>query len=426
MGGLKAGVVVVTKFCRAHSSQFSSYINYIDRDEAARTENSSHYNLYQDYMGNPEKTTGLFTAEKNDLTFPEKEELKELFQTAQDNDSLMWQTVISFDNRFLAENGLYQEEDHILDEDALKNMVRDAVGKMLKAENLENAVWSAAIHFNTDNIHVHIATVEPDPMREKREYIQYEEKVVDGKTVKIPIRDAEGKIVKQEEYKGTFRPKSIEACKSSIVNEILHEKENNLKINHVIRESIVKQAKQHTLSNDKDLAHAFLDLYYKMPDTARNLWNYNNPVMVPLQPEIDQLANMYLEKYHKEEFAELKIMLQEQDEKYQQAYGNSNRSYAEGKMQDLYTRLGNAILAEIREYDRETRQGVMRDTLSGQTGQGKYYPVLSIYHGISLMSAVKRMKKGLENEWQKRQNIREHDQMVEQAVSRSAAHEEYK
>ena len=424
MGKIKAGVVVVTKFCRSQSSQFSSYVNYIDRDEAARTENSSHYNLYQDYMGNPEKTTGLFTAEKNDLAYTEKEELKELFQTAQDNDSLMWQTVISFDNRFLAENGLYQEEDQILDEDALKNMVRNAVGKMLKAEDLENAVWSAAIHFNTDNIHVHIATVEPDPMREKREYIQYEEQTINGKTVKVPMRDAEGKIIKQEEYKGTFRSKSIEACKSSIVNEILHEKENNLKINQVIRNSIVKQAKQHTLSKDKDLAHAFLALYYKMPDTARNLWNYNSPVMAPLQPEIDHLSMLYLEKYHKEEFTELKTMLQEQDEKYQQAYGDSSRSYAEGKMQDLYARLGNAVLAEIREYDREIQKGVTHDTLTGQSRMGGYYGAAG--GGVSLMSAIKRMKKGLENEWQKRQNIREHDQMVEQAVNRSAGQEEDK
>lgn len=425
MGEVKAGVVVVTKFCRSHSSQFSSYINYIDREEAARTENSSRYNLYQDYMGNPEKTTGLFTAEKNDLTVQDKEELKELFQTAQDNDSLMWQTVISFDNRFLAENGLYQEEDQIVDEDALKNMVRNAVGKMLKEENLEHAAWSAAIHFNTDNIHVHIATVEPEPMREKREYTQYEEKTVDGKTVKVPMRDAEGKVVKKEEYKGTFRRKSIEACKRSIVNEILHEKENNLKINQVIRDSIVTQARQHTLSKDKDLAHAFLELYDKMPDTARNLWNYNNPVMVPLHPEIDQLANRYLEKYHKEEFEELKTMLQEQDQKYQQAYGNNNRNYTDGKMQDLYTRLGNAILAEIRQYDREIRQGVTRDTLSNKNSNAGKHQAM-IHGGVSLMSAIKRMKKGLENEWQKRQNIREHEQMMEQSVSRSSGQEEDK
>lgn len=36
------------------------------------------------------------------------------------------------------------------------------------------------------------------------------------------------------------------------------------------------------------------------------------------------------------------------------------------------------------------------------------------------------MKRGLENEWQRRQNIREHDQMVEQAVRQSSDQEEYK
>ena len=54
---------------------------------------------------------------------------------------------------------------------------------------------------------------------------------------------------------------------------------------------------------------------------------------------------------------------------------------------------------------------------------GKYQSVRS---GVSLMSTINRMKKGLENGWQKRQNIREHDQMVEQAVSRSTDHEEDK
>ena len=106
MDKIKAGVVVVTKFCRAGSSVFASYINYIDRKEAVRTENDYKYNLYQDYMSNPEKTTGLFTEFSDLKTDAEKKELKRVFEKAQENDSLMWQTVISFDNRWLEENGL--------------------------------------------------------------------------------------------------------------------------------------------------------------------------------------------------------------------------------------------------------------------------------------------------------------------------------
>lgn len=167
MGKIKAGVVVVTKFCRSGSRQFSSYIDYLDRDEAARAENAYLYNLYQDYMGDPEKMGSLFTEYKDIRNPEEKQKLKEIYQTAQDNGSLMWQTVISFDNRWLEKNGLYQKEGKILDEERLKNITRSAVHRMLEKEGLEHAVWSAAVHYNTDNIHIHIATVEPDPMREK-------------------------------------------------------------------------------------------------------------------------------------------------------------------------------------------------------------------------------------------------------------------
>ena len=98
MDDIKAGIVVVTEFCRPNTSKFQGYIDYINRTEAVRNENTAKYNLYQDYMGNPEKTTALFTAEKDKLTKAEKNELKEIFNKAQENESIMWQTVISFDN----------------------------------------------------------------------------------------------------------------------------------------------------------------------------------------------------------------------------------------------------------------------------------------------------------------------------------------
>ena len=364
MGDIKAGVVIMTKFCKVHSSHFTSYIDYIDREEASRTKNSNKYNLYQDYMGNPEKTTGLFHSEKNELTMEDKRQLKDIFKTAQENGSLMWQTVISFDNRWLEQNGLYSRETQILDENKLKDVARNAVNKMLKAEGLENAVWSGAIHYNTDNIHIHIATVEPEPMREKKEYIQYQKKSVDGKTVKVPLRDAAGNIIKKEEFKGRFRLGSIESCKSSVVNQIINEKENNLQINRIIRDSIIKQKKEHPLSKDKELAHAFLQLYDKMPDCARNMWNYNNPIMAPVKEKIDLLSDLYLEKYHKGELEELQSRLQIQNEKYKVAYGENGKSYAEGKKNDMYTRLGNVILKEIREYDKELKSEKKREEVN--------------------------------------------------------------
>ena len=356
MADVKAGVVCVTKFCRAGNKEFQAYIDYIDREEAARTEYSNAYNLYADYMGNPEKTTGLFTSEKTNLNPEEKKLLKEQFAKAQENGSLMWQTVLSFDNRWLAEQGIYDLKTQTMDEEKICEATRKAVSKMLKSEGLENAVWSAAIHFNTDNIHVHIATVEPEPMRKKKEYIQYRTVEKDGKKIKEPILDRKWQPIKKEEYVGRFKQKSIEACKSVMVNEIIQDRENNLKINQIIRGSIIEQKKRYPFIEDKDFAKNFLKLYEKMPDCDRKMWVYNSNQMFHLRPEIDRLTMQYIEKYHGKEFKELQGMLRAQDLKYQKAYGGIQKGkFEETKMKDLYTRMGNQILKEMRAYDKHLR-----------------------------------------------------------------------
>lgn len=412
MSEIKAGVVVVTKFCRSSSSKFTSYINYIDRDEAVRADYAGMYNLYQDYMGDTEKTSELFTEEKEIRSEQEKQELKEIFQTAQEKGSLMWQTVISFDNRWLEKNGLYDSRADILDETRLRGITRSAVSKMLEKEGLGNAIWSAAVHYNTDNIHIHIATVEPEPMREQKEYIQYEYKMENGRYVKTPQLDDRGNPVTKKEYKGRFKQSSLETCKREMVNQILNERENNLKINSIIRDSILKQKANHPLSKDQDLCRQFLDLYKKMPDVNRNLWNYNNPIMHSLKKEIDQLSSSYLEKYHKDDWMQFQKMIAEQAEKYKEAYGGES-DYAEGKTQDLYTRMGNAILKEIREYDKEEKMLQHNQNL-GHGGRGK--PGSRIQTGLNVTFCISRMKRALKSEWEKSRLTREHDRMMEQSI----------
>lgn len=366
MEKIKAGVVVVTKFCRNGAKAFSEYINYIDRKEAARNDNTSKYNLYQDYMGNPEKTTGLFTEDRDINSQKEKNDLKSIFQRAQENGSLMWQTVISFDNRWLEKNGLFSAENQMLDEERIKGITKSAIHRMLGKEGLDNAVWSAAIHYNTDNIHVHVATVEPDPMRTMKEYVQYETQEVNGKTVRVPLRDNWGNSIKKKEFKGTFKQSSLEVCKREIVNQIINERENNLKINAIIRDSIVRQKREHPLSKDKELCQMFLNLYQNMPDCNRNMWNYNNPIMHPLKQTIDTISNTYLMKYHEQDLQELDEWLNLQEQKYAIAYGQNDRSYSETKKADLYSRLGNAILKEILAFDKEFHRGKLSDDIMKQ------------------------------------------------------------
>ena len=140
----------------------------------------------------------------------------------------------------------------------------------------------------------------------------------------------------------------------------------NIKINQIIRDSIVKQKSEHPLVQDEELVKLFEDLYQKMPDCNRNLWNYNNPIMARLRADIDNISINYLEKYHSDEFKELRERINTQEEVYKQAYGDSKKDYGKNKMKDLYTRLGNAILKEIKKYDNElkTAEEKLGDNLS--------------------------------------------------------------
>jgi TPR repeat protein len=139
-----------------------------------------------------------------------------------------------------------------------------------------------------------------------------------------------------------------------VVNQIINEKDNNIKINHIIRDSIIKQKKENPLICDKELSKAFLDLYQHMPDCNRNLWNYNNPIIKgSVKGKIDQISKLYLKKYAAEEIKELDDRLKIQDEKYQIAYGETGRKYSQGKINDLYVRLGNSILKEIKNYEKD-------------------------------------------------------------------------
>lgn len=333
-------------FCRPGSDKFQSYIDYIDREEAQRNNAFSTYNIFSDYeqyneyMANPEKSSGLFTADKDSLTYAEKKELKSIFEMAQNNHSLMWQTVISFDNRWLEKNGVYDPEKKILDEQKVKETVRKAINRLMESEGMEHAVWSAGIHYNTDNIHVHIATVEPYPMREKMLY--------------------EGNL----EVRGKFKQSNLNKCKSVVVNEIAQTKELNLRINQIIRKDIVEYLKEYELVADPVMKEKFLGICEDISCIPKNMMNYNNYAMAQYRSRLDEISRLFLEQYCPEKYQELTEILDRQSKLYEEAYGGQKFGYyKEDKLQDLMRRMGNATLKSIRSY------------LDGLEGKVEAFPV---------------------------------------------------
>lgn len=338
---LKAGVIVKTRFVDKSYSKngkaigaFSDYINYIDRSQATRNDNFIRYNLssqyenYNDYMGNPEKSSGIFTAGKDKLSKDDLSALKQTFQAAYDNDNIMWQTVVSFDNQFLVQLGIYDPDTGILDERILHESVRRMMRTTLKEENMyHTAVWSASIHYNTDNIHIHIAYTEPSNTRPK--------KVIDG----------------QERPRGYFSAKTFREMKSKMVNTLL-ENEYTM-VDKLVRERFVGSKRRSFTPDDKLLRDLWYRIYDNLPEDKRQ-WFYNMNGMKPLRPLLDELSRQYLNRNHPEDYMQFQKLIMKQQSIYQTAYGfaSNYQGYSKNKMDDLYTRMGNAVLSEMRLYSR--------------------------------------------------------------------------
>lgn len=63
------GVVLVSKYVSGKSTKFSKYVNYINRDEAVRTEKFQTYNVnkldgYNQYMGTRKEQRDLYPAQR--------------------------------------------------------------------------------------------------------------------------------------------------------------------------------------------------------------------------------------------------------------------------------------------------------------------------------------------------------------------------
>jgi len=349
------GVILKSKFVFSEK-KFTNYINYIDRDEAIRNEAFASYSAFvDDYMDNPkkqppgfnaksERTSALFTETKDRLNKNEKKSLKEQFEKAQATDSPMWQNVLSFDNRFLEQHGIYDGKTRLLDEAKMRSITRMAIKEMLNNERMDaSAVWSASIHYNTDNIHVHIAVVEPVPTRKKKDYL---------------VENDDGQKELKNQFKGGLKKSTFTKMKSKVVNNIVDRSEQLKEINDIIRENIVSSKKSNLSFEDTQLKGAFLNLYYKLPRDER-LWYYNMNALHDIRPAIDEFTKQYIDRYHKDDFKDLKQKLQEQQEFLKVAYGEGSKKmyehYAENKISDLYTRMGNAVLKELRQYDKLMR-----------------------------------------------------------------------
>ncbi|MBO1139840.1 hypothetical protein FQS87_08015 [Enterococcus avium] len=392
---VKAALVMKWKFVMSNNQKFQKYINYIDRDEATRSKEFHQYNIlqsdgYNHYMEDPEKSSGLFTANKDHLTKEERQAVKNLFRKAQSNDSLMWQDVVSFDTNWLTEVGLYDPKNDRLNEAKIMNAIRVAMNEQLNAEKLKNsAVWTAAIHYNElHHIHVHIAIVEPEPTRE---YGTFTRK--DGSTY--------------EARKGFRSKKNVDRFRSQVMSQLLDRDQPLAQISSMIRTQLGKHKGSMRQLPDSELNYLYDKIYQSLPPD-RSKWKYNMNAMNGIRPDIDRFIKIYLNTYEKSEYNELQNLLDENSAFYMKLYGEGTKEHQRSndfkanKNAELYSVLGNSLLKEMSnqykaEHEIPTKDGSVdwKQLMAKQSKNGG---------GHSAKPDLSKVKKALKKDFQSIKN----------------------
>lgn len=408
------------------NSQFKSYLDYIDRDEAKEKSveiknedpidfknneinlgNENLYRYYMDYMGDEKKNGQLFDEYTDSLKGNALEIKRDLFTEAEQKGSPLWESVFSFDNEWLEEQNLYDPKTHWVNENVMKDYIRNSVEKIINNEKLVSPVWTASFHYNTDNIHVHIATVELEPDHLPLVHGQ-------NKKTKKLLYDEDGKPIYHR--KGSWKESTFEKAKSTMINQIVDRTKEYKRIDELIRHSN-HSAKTIDLRHIQDIKELFVEAMDRLPDDLSQ-WQYGYNSVDEARPYIDEITEIYLETYHKDEMEELRGLLDEQVEINEKLYGSESnyKQYKVNKLNDLKSKMGNAVLTEMRnlkqgKFQQRKKEG-NKKTLPSFNYKNKKNRSASYEMNKAIFQLNKALKKSF-HEHKVDRNIEEFDRMLE-------------
>jgi len=330
-----------------NDSNFTGYLNYIDRDDAKLPSNHQQvkYNNYLDYMGDGAKLGYLFNDQDDSISNKQLQEINNLYDQAQQNRSPMWKDVLSFDNKWLEKQGLYNSKTNFLNENKMKNAVRDAIDIMCEKEGMQMPIWTASFHYNTDNIHVHIATVDLDPSH--LPLVQAK----DTKKNKLLYDEYDQPIM---QYRGKRKPKTLDQMKSAVVNHLVDRSKAYKRIDELIRDNArrIREIEVHKGIKDDRIQTLFDKALDRMP-RDKKMWKYGYYSIDEARSYIDEIGEYFVDTYFQEDLQELHQELDAQVELNRELYGGSDYDdYKSNKLDDFYKRVGNAVISVMKEYDK--------------------------------------------------------------------------
>lgn len=376
---MKPKIITKSEFEQADKKQnYGKYLDYIKRLESQNDYGEKFkHDIYIHYVFDESKTQSMFNESKNFMDKNDVYNLKKSFRNAQQNNGIMWKEVISFDNDTLIKEGLYDSKTKILDEQKFRNATRKMMEKFEDKEGLKNNLkWGASIHYNTDNIHVHVAGVENNVTRER----------------------------------GKIKQSTIDSMKSTFANDLFNISGERKAINEFIRDRIVKGLKENDeLQFDKSFKKQTQKIHNKLKDIPLNQWNYNNNSLKHIRPDIDKLSEMYIQKYHSKEYEDFKDKLVQQSDIYKSTYGEKSnyKNYINTKIEDLYSRSGNTILKNIKQIHQNPNI-LNRNYSNNQVNKTNDFKQ-NIKSRLAFNTSLNNIKQGLKKDFETERNIKEYD-----------------
>ncbi|EII2687931.1 hypothetical protein KQQ93_002424, partial [Staphylococcus pseudintermedius] len=356
----RAGIILKSQF---NVSKFTGYLDYINKNQkddeliekiideqnedlkllnknANKNSLKSFSNYIIGYMNNAnlkkeksnnvkkvkKRTTAPFNDSSNQLSESELQDIKNFFDKAEKSGNVNYQDIISFDNQFLIKHGLYEESTDTLNEGVIKKATRKMMKRMIKDEKMNpfKTKWMANIHYDTDNIHIHISTTEEN---NTRKFFKNE----NGET----------------ELKGKRSQKTLDNMKSSFANSLLDSRQLLEKVT-LHRNELYNNFALENIDNKLFMSINRLKIH--LPENRKD-WHYNNKKVKHLQKNIDGITSLITKRNQSTAMNEYKESVANVADFYREVYGENSKAmnYVLNKDKDMNRRLGNKLLKELKK-----------------------------------------------------------------------------
>lgn len=309
---------------------YSGYFEYTaNKEKTVGQKSENEFAGYFDYCSRQYKREKIdtFTKDKDFLSKEEYIALQKQANEAQKNGITLRREFISFDNYYLERCHVYDSKSNSLNEAKMRLAIRKMAKVLFQKSDLNEhkTNWSANIHRDTNNIHVHFTFFETERI--------------------------------EHEYE-TLPPSCIEAQKRAIVQSLEIDYRLISETTDFLRKTL--RTKTKVRLKERLLEEQFIKLIMHLP---RDYKKFNDR---RYKKEQEKLISLIKESLDEDDLAKLKtwrdVMTANTIERYGKGYKLRGEEFFEKKLhEEFYTPLGNQILKDRDQYIYEYKE--QRDSL---------------------------------------------------------------